>query len=683
MEGCTASEDPGTPPAVGADRAQPTSPGAAAWCTVALALVAAISSFGLPNRLVWDDLALIGDLPTPVTADAFLSAFHSDFFDRTGESTDRHYYRPLVQASYLLGVALWGRDAFFFGVGNLAFHILACGLLFALLRRAGADPPAAAAGTLLFGLMPRLTESVYWISGRTDVLATVFVLGALLSWDAGPRGARRRIGAAVLLWLGLLCKEVALAGVAALLVAEWARMLRTTPGDAPDGSHGPDLRMLARRTALLLVPVACYGVVRVAALQGAWQTTLSLDAGARLALAAEALGRYVLLLLDPLHPALRIGHVVAPRDPLLMLLGGASAALGLVLAVRGLPRLAGRPELVGVALAAAALAPTLHLVPIGSDTIAADRFLYLPFAGAVLAATPAVVRWPRRARLACAGAAIFAIGLFAMACVDRAAQWSDDVLLWHHTLAHADPLDSVPHAWMGLALQEREEPAAALAHFKQAIRIEMAKPPEYRKRTLVLDQLANVSAALSALGRDPEALRAIQDAIGRRPGHAPYHEQRARVLARLLRFDDARAAIETARRLGGDAPRLARWSAEIEAVERAWSALPAPTPEEPTSVLVERALLLERVGADPAASQVWQLVLARPDVEPDWIAGAAVFHTVRAHRVRASALIERLSSVSARHRDDARLLREALQASRRDPVPDRILDAAADLEARS
>jgi hypothetical protein len=100
-------------------------------------------------------------------------------------------------------------------------------------------------------------------------------------------------------------------------------------------------------------------------------------------------------------------------------------------------------------------------------------------------------------------------------------------------------------------------------------------------------------------------------------------------------------------------------------------------------VLAQRARLLERLGADPAAAALWQSVLSRPDVRAEWIASAAAFHTTRAHVAEAAILIERLEDASEAHRDDARVLREALQAMAPAPVPARILREAADLEARS
>jgi len=651
-----------------------------AWGILALAVVAAVCSFGVPTRLVWDDLALIGDLQPPADAAALLAPFGSDLFDRTPDSVDRHYYRPLVQLTYLAGAALWDREPVWYGLSNLAFHLLACGLLFALLRRHGTPPHAAALGTVLFGLLPRLTESVFWISGRTDLLAGACVLAALLVWDTRERAHARRMGAALLIFLGLLCKEVALAGAAALVLTGVARAVRAEGAASPLGAR---LRRSARELAPIVAVVVGYALLRLAVLPGTGRTSLVLGAPDRLALAGEALARYAVMLATPLHPALRIGHAVAPRDPIAVATGAVLAAVGVAALLWALRRAPRHPETLGLVLAAAALAPALHLVPFGSDSVAADRFLYLPAAGLVLAATAAATRLPRTPARATMAAATALALLFAAACLERARQWSDEVLLWHHTVRHADPIDAVPHAWLGMALLDRGEPAAALAHFEHAVTVEMSKPDAYRKRTLVLEQLANGSTALSALGRDAEALRAIEKAIHHRPGHAPYHAQRARLLARMLRFDAARTALATAEAQGGPTARYAALAERWTALEQAWRTLPAPSPDEPAAVLARRAEMLGQLGADVAAAALWARALARPDAGADTLAAAARFHALREDVEAARPLVEQLAARPGASDEEVHLLREVLAGAERAPVPAPILSAAADLAAGS
>ncbi|MBW2230351.1 MAG: hypothetical protein JRH17_08180, partial [Deltaproteobacteria bacterium] len=626
------------------------------WGALALASVATILSFGLQSRLFWDDLNLIGEIDAQVSAGIVADLFASDFFDRTPDSEDAHYYRPLVTASYALGAALWESDPFYYSVSNLLFHLLVCGLLFGLLLRFGASPVVAAGGTTLFGLMPRLTESVFWISGRTDIMATVFVLASLLVYRDDDRAHLRRGAAGMLLFLGLLCKEVAVAGLAGLTLHELARTLeRRRRGER----IGALLRSFAVHAAPIWTSLFVYMVIRLTVLQGLWQTSLSLGVGSRIGLAAESLGRYALMLLDPVHPALRIGSIFAPRDAPLMALGVIVAIAFLVLFVRLLRRNSESGQLLGLALAGSSLALVLHLLPFGSDVIAADRLLYMPVAGLTLLGTFAFVRLPHTGRRIGGGFAVIAIAVFAVVSFGRAEQWGDDTRLWHHTLSYSDRHDALPHSWMGIALLERDEPRAALVHFEQALRIETSRPPAYRKRSLILELLANTSIALSAIGRDPEALHAIDQALQFQPTDSGYLIQRARILGRLLRFDDAQAALALAISGSGDSPAPVPLAKELRAVAREWNALPKPTASESVTLQATRASLYERLGAMPAAEAIWRDVLARPDAGVDLILAAARFHTFRADPSQAEALIARLFADSDEHDRAAMMLRAA------------------------
>ncbi|GAB4323917.1 MAG: hypothetical protein Kow0059_19350 [Candidatus Sumerlaeia bacterium] len=93
------------------------------------------------------------------------------------------YYRPLVAGAMYLDDCLWG----IFHPGgwhltNLALHWANAWLLFAVARRLIRPDlwPAALAGALLFALHPRFPEAVYWISGRTVLLAMTFILATAL-----------------------------------------------------------------------------------------------------------------------------------------------------------------------------------------------------------------------------------------------------------------------------------------------------------------------------------------------------------------------------------------------------------------------------------------------------------------------------------------------------------------------
>ncbi len=182
----------------------------------------------LDNPLVWS-LRNIGRMFT-------------ELYGFAGGPTVQGLFRPITTLTYALDYALHGRWMPGYHAVNIALHALASVLVLALARRLAraamperADRLALLAG-LLFALHPAHVEAVGTIFGRTEPLAAVFTLGALLlalRW----RDAVWRLPAAVLLLaLGVLSKEVAVVAPALFLLAALA-----TPEAAGLGAR-PGLR---------------------------------------------------------------------------------------------------------------------------------------------------------------------------------------------------------------------------------------------------------------------------------------------------------------------------------------------------------------------------------------------------------------------------------------------------------
>lgn len=92
-----------------------------------------------------------------------------------------YYYRPIIELSYYLDYRLWDMDASFMHLENFLLHALNSVLVFLVAKKVAeaaksenSELPLLSA--LLFALHPVNTEAVSWIAGRTDPLATVFVL---------------------------------------------------------------------------------------------------------------------------------------------------------------------------------------------------------------------------------------------------------------------------------------------------------------------------------------------------------------------------------------------------------------------------------------------------------------------------------------------------------------------------
>lgn len=128
-------------------------------------------------------------------------------------SSGLYYYRPLLILSF------WS-DYFFFGSQpviahfiNILLHLVNTLLLFKLLQHmvSEKESPWPLLLAIFFGIHPLVTEPVNWISGRTDILAGLFVLlSFLLFTRKGPNLFTNNLLAAFCYLCGLWSKEVAI-----------------------------------------------------------------------------------------------------------------------------------------------------------------------------------------------------------------------------------------------------------------------------------------------------------------------------------------------------------------------------------------------------------------------------------------------------------------------------------------
>jgi protein O-mannosyl-transferase len=134
------------------------------------------------------------------------------------------YYRPFVILSYYFDKELWGLDVRSMHLDNIVMHLINVLVLFCIAQIVTRDrkdisnylPLAAAA---LFALHPIATESVNWISGRTDLMAGNFILVAavfLLLYKSS--GLKRYLAATFFfILLGIFSKETSFG----MILAGW------------------------------------------------------------------------------------------------------------------------------------------------------------------------------------------------------------------------------------------------------------------------------------------------------------------------------------------------------------------------------------------------------------------------------------------------------------------------------
>lgn len=583
-------------------------------CTVVFAYSGAVEA-----GFVRDDHLLIED-EARVRALQPLSSYFARMFWSDPLDVSRSFYRPLTTVSFAIDWQLWSGNPAGFHVTNVALHLAVVLLLFALCVASGATPPVAAFAAALFGALPRLTESVAWISGRTDVLAAAFVLAALWLHDPEDRGTKRRIAAGALLFLGLLSKEVAIAGVAGVVARELHRGRR-------------------QRAWLHLWPaavgVAAYVALRLfaasadppRALKGTGAET---DFTPRLSTAVAAVGEYARMSFVFWRPELLIGDRadVTAGQIALGALVLASAAVALF-RFRGL---LSEWQATAAATGAVSVALVLHVLPLNLTQLAADRFLYFPAAMLCLfiARPLSSAADARRAVFAVLGVVLLAS--FCAAARSRVSEWADEYSLWKRAVDSRRPGQG--YVLLGLAnvLMDADLHGRALPYLEQALKEEGGRADV---------KLWNAYAvALDKAGRRSEALPIFERLARGQPQASRPRLNLALSYARDGRFDDALRALDDV----ANQPAAAASAAQLrKLIVEARTRLGSPSAQTPDAGgAAVRATVLEELGAFFEAERLWRSVLSDP-AAPDALRLRALgYLSLRGDPERALSELEKL-----------------------------------------
>jgi len=104
--------------------------------------------------------------------------FSSDAFF----SSNRLYYRPLLNFSFMMEAQFGGSNYLVYHLFNLFWHFLATALFFILLKRLSGRPLFSFLAALIFSIHPVISQAVVWLPGRNDSLLAVFILASFLSF---------------------------------------------------------------------------------------------------------------------------------------------------------------------------------------------------------------------------------------------------------------------------------------------------------------------------------------------------------------------------------------------------------------------------------------------------------------------------------------------------------------------
>jgi tetratricopeptide (TPR) repeat protein len=559
-------------------------------------VAAAVYANALGHGFVVDDLHQVVDNPRITSFAGLPEVFSEGVWDFEGRPSS--YYRPGMYLLYMGVFRIAGLSAPAFHAANVVLHAASSVLVVLLascligrgskvhiLDGAPAEGHAAretgsrfldgalAAG-LLFAVHPIHTEPVNWVAGAADLGAAAFALAAVLlhAGASGERPAGRVLAGAAFL-VAMLFKEPAVVLPAVLLVHD----LLFRPSREARAWFG--------RAVPYAVALAIYLALRINALGGAAPVVAAEDPGpiawARSAIAL--FGAYAWKTIAPF--ALDLWAPFAPPTAIadLRVLGGAAAAALLAGGAWALRRRAPGVT-ISIALFAVPLAPALYLRGLnqGIQAAFAERYLYLPSAGAVIAAAiacEAIASRGAAARRIAAGLVASIVLVFGAQTWIRNPVWRDGLSLWADA-ARRHPESAVARQNHGFALHHakrveegQRELRAAVALDPSLVERDLAKGAHYvsaglwKKAAITLQGVLamdprsaeahfHLGAAYEGLGWTDSAEQAYRSAAAIDPSRPATWNNLGVLLATAGRLPEAAGAFEAALALAPGDPEI-------------------------------------------------------------------------------------------------------------------------------
>ncbi|MHC4662403.1 MAG: tetratricopeptide repeat protein [Planctomycetota bacterium] len=474
-------------------------------------------------------------------------------------------YRPVRMLSYAIDAAIAGRDALgrplpvVFHITNIFIHFLNAFLVYLLMGRIFRTRYISVIGALLFALHPVQTEAVTYISGRKDVLFTLFYLIGLLAFITYRRGGSWVWAPAALFTyvLSFFSKEMAITFPAACLAYDLVTRL-SKQEDAPP--------ILSRRSVVVYSQLVAAGIalsVFALFIKNPGEIGASTPyLGGSLAASVGTMGRvichYLRLILLPFGLCVDYSYNVFPASSGLFAPWTTLPAWGLLVALlfSSIALLWRRHIFAfGIMFFFIALLPVSGLV--AHPEPIAERFLYLPLFGIVVAALgllrPYLESYEGKVTF---GVFISLVLIFYLIQTERRNRdWKTPLSLYKSAV---EVYPDCARMQIGLAgeMRKRDDLPGAHRHFSEALRILESAPLYYPREKGYFLQALN-SRAVTAIAlecyaegkEDLEKLLGMRDVFGTEVRTSPKYRHLHYFLGEanygLGRTDDAEKAYES------------------------------------------------------------------------------------------------------------------------------------------
>lgn len=511
------------------------------WPYLVIAVVVTLV-FGISityNFTHWDDIDLVVKNPAVINPSyqGLVQAWTEPFFQ---------IYMPMTYSLWIIeGIpsrfvpAIPGTDTpsgfapWVYHLGTFLLYFGCCFQAYRLIRRLVPDTWAALLGALFFAVHPLQAESASWISENKGLIATFFGLWAIGYYIDAVRAGTTRDGyrlyalSSVLYLLALFGKPWAAAIPVMAAVIDLCFLRQ------------PIVSILKRVTPWILIAI---GMILITQQVQPTAHSITLPLIKRPYIASDAIIFYLQKIIVPYPLMIDYGHqpiAVLKQTSSPELLGAIGlASVGIVLLLLAVSR---QWTLLGiVALFFAALLPNLGLMPFAFQrySTVADRY------GAPSLIAPALAwaflaQWLHRPGLKALLAVPIAV--FAVMSFFQTQVWRGNETLFAHTIKH-NPTSPAGLINRSKTYIEKGDYEAALRDAKEA----MTHSPE------LLQAYMNYAQCNVALGRNDEALKAVDQVLAMKPDDLPALEFKVLILQSMHRYDEAIQPVAEWRKTAGE-----------------------------------------------------------------------------------------------------------------------------------
>lgn len=411
-----------------------------------LAFLAVFLAYGksLGGGFVFDDHRFVENNPAIKSLRNTFRFFYdpSTLSDSAGLNSDG--YRPLATLSYAADYALAGLNPGYFRAVNLLLHCSNALLVFYLGGLLGFAGIYAALMGAFFALFPANVESVVWISSRSTVLSTAFILCALICFI-------KRVELDKAKYLPL----AALFTVAALFTREISVIVPLLALAYLGAFRRPVKKHLGAVGLYLALPALLFVLLRGALLGRLGQAPQpDLPLPAFISLPFLLFAKYIDVLLYPFSMLVTYSDLIQLRIKEFWFYFPFAVAVFLLYAgLTAFLRARGKSAAVlGLLWLWIAFLPVLNIVPL--TFYMAERLIYLPLIGLAMAVAAAARYFneKRRSRTLLWTACVALLVLFTVNIQDRMRVWRDDISLWRYD-AEKNPLNFITRLRLAEALR--------------------------------------------------------------------------------------------------------------------------------------------------------------------------------------------------------------------------------------